>query len=50
MLFNLKTSELMGFNLMVIQNILVNIPIFFCVFFIMIYVFSEFIWIGSKKY
>jgi len=49
MLFNLKSSKLMGFNLMVIQNILVNIPTFFCVFFIMIYVFSEFIWIGSKK-
>lgn len=50
MLFNLKTSKLMGFNLMVIQNILASIPVFFCVFFIMIYVFSDFIWIGSNKF
>ena len=35
---------------MVIQNILANIPVFFTVYFIMMYVFSEFIWIGSNKH
>ena len=49
LLFNLKTSKLFGLNLMVIQNILANIPVFFTVYFIMMYVFSEFIWIGSNK-
>jgi hypothetical protein len=48
-LFNLKTSKLFGLNLMVIQNILANIPVFFTVYFIMMYVFSEFMWIGSNK-
>lgn len=38
-----------GENLMVIVHILKNIPVFFGVFFTMMYVLSDFIWITSKK-
>lgn len=38
-----------GENLMVIMHILKKIPVFFGVFFTLIYVLSDFIWITSNK-